>query len=88
MAHMSQKSLELHKTKIRTLLKVKVIQCNTILKVWPTGYRLFKFYNAITNKKCQDIVKKKWSQTWRIFSNFQIKNVTLTFCHIILKISP
>ena len=59
MAHVSQKNLEFHKTKIRTLSKVKVIQCNMILKVWPTGYLLFKFHNAITNKKCQDIVKKK-----------------------------
>ena len=61
MDHVSQKNLEFHKTKIRTLSKVKVIQCHIILKVWPTGYLLFKFYNAITitNKKCQDIVKKK-----------------------------
>ena len=80
MAHVSQKNLEYHITKIRTLSNVKVIQCSKILKVWPTGYLLFKFHNAITNKKCQDIVKRKWSQTWRIFSNFQIKNVTVTFC--------
>ena len=60
MAHVSQKNLEFHITKIRTLSKVKVIQCNIILKVWPTGYLLLKFHNAIiTNKKCQDIVKKK-----------------------------
>ena len=50
MAHVSQKNLEFHVTKIRTLSKVKVIQCNKILKVWPTGYLLFKFHNAITNK--------------------------------------
>ena len=80
MAHMSQKNLEFHVTKIRTLSKVKVIKCHIILKVWPTGYLLFKFHNTITNKKCPDIVKKKWSQTWRISSNFQIKNVTLTLC--------
>ena len=61
MAHVSQKNLEFHKTKIRTSSKVKVIQCNIILKVWPTGYLPFKFHNAIsiTNKKCQDIVKNK-----------------------------
>ena len=59
MAHVSQKNSKFHITKIRTLSKVKVIQCNMIFKVWPTGYLLFKFHNAITNKKCQDIVKQE-----------------------------
>ena len=51
MAHASQKNLEFHIMKIRTLSKVKVIQCQIILKVWPTGDLLFTIYNAITNKK-------------------------------------
>ena len=81
MAHISQNNLEFHVTKIRTWSKVKVIQCHITLKAWPTGYLLFKFHNAITNKKSVQILKKKkWSQTWRIFSNFQIKKMTLTFC--------
>ena len=98
MAHVSQKKIQFHITKIRTLSKVKVIQCNVILKVWPTGYLLFKLHNTITNKKCQYIVKQEVQSPYgsRVSEKleFYIMKITtfskvkVTHYHIILKVYP